>query len=121
MGAWIVSEPKDLATATDNVPAGGYFEELLSAMKTERGDLILGNQAREWFDEAGKLWEPDKPPPIRTEPVLHDPRPLVVEVHGERYHVHRVVYGQVLGCSRVDAQPGTILPAAIHVPGKALQ
>lgn len=53
---------------------------------------------------------------VRTEPVLHDPRPVKVRVHGKTYHLHRVLHGQVFGCSDAERTPGSILPPTLSLP-----
>lgn len=95
----------------DDIPADGYFEDMLSEV------MQLDREAR-WGCEAIEMTT--LPHRVRTEPVLRDPRPVRVRIHGKTYHLHRVVHGQVLGCSLADAQPGTILPPTIHTPGKTL-
>lgn len=105
-----------LADAMDDVPAGGYFEELQSAMRAAAmvGRSLLGSV------DGRSAWGLDPAesplPPVRTEPVQVDPRPVRVRVHGKTYHLHRVVHGQILGCSEVNRSPGTILPPALSLP-----
>ena len=118
----------DLVGAPGRVGEGQGMDELLFGVQA---DLRAEELGRASFAArcvgrsklgTGTGWEkmPESSPVVRTEPVLRDPRPMRVRIHGKEYHLHRVVHGQVLGCSSVDAQPGTILPPALYPPTRML-
>lgn len=120
------------AEVTDGVPAGGHFEELLSGVKTDLrmgldraagadlmpvGPVETDGWRERWANRWDELSEIAGRVPLRvkTEPVLHDPRPVKVRLHGKEYSLHRVVHGQVYGCAEANRPPGSILPPTLSL------